>query len=866
MPYALTGTFAMRTPLVVAPIVALAVAAFTPTAPTSLLAPQSSDSGAEVHALFERRCAECHDRNNAKGGLTQILDLARLREARDSDGKPYVVPGSLSAGRVWERVGIDHDMPENLDGGLPKEEIAIVARWIEAGAPAPGAAVRTRVRVDEQALIEALESDVRSIKSDDDRRNVRYFTLTHLWNLGGRDAEQMPIYRDGLFKLLNSLSQAPRIYVPVTVEGTQGTAFRIDLRALGWNDNNWSLIEDRYPYFFAKKDLEAFWQIIGLFTKTDVPVIRGDWFAYEASRDPLYGLLLHHPANLAALERNLGVDLAKNLSDGTARRAGFLRSGVSDFNRLIERHAIRRYEGAYWRSYDFGGNDGKKNLRARPFGPRGVASFAGYRASDEEVFVPDGGEVIYNLPNGLQAYALADAAGELIPRAPISIVGDPARGEVENALSCMNCHSRGIRSDARRDEIFETASLSQNFDAAKLAALSKLHAGADELAGLYRSDAKRFERALAELKIAPSGVQDEPIARLVSRFQDFVRLEQAAEELGVTPALILAQFRAAADLRTVAADLRVAGLPRESFISVFRRVAEASGLGKLRMPQIEGEEPRTPSAPEQDSGRDTPDDAQTLDWAEIIELGPDPKVVTDATFLKRLKDTSLPWRVRDKLSQVEMLLVPAGSYERGASPDDSQANGNEHPIHQVTLSKPFYLGRFEVLEIEWAKVTKEVRNPSRIRGRFPVDNVSFEDVQQFLQGAKGLRLPTEAEWEYACRAGSVKSRYGEGDAIAWSNSNYLGTPQRAGAKAANALGFYDTLGNLFEFCSDFYAEDVYSQFVFGVADPDGPQSGFDHVLRGGSFAVDITNCRASSRFQSGNHSAVERGFRVARTP
>src|SRR5262249_28450626 len=197
-----------------------------------------------------------------------------------------------------------------------------------------------------------------------------------------------------------------------------------------------------------------------------------------------------------------------------------------------------------------------------------------------------GGEVIYSLRNGLQAYALANAAGNVIHVAPIDIVKDPERGGVRNAISCMQCHSAGIRTDARRDEVLATVRLSQNFDAEAIIALSKVYVDEPTLSALYAKDLRRFESALARLGQKPTAPRDEPGARLVARFQEFVRLPQAAEEVGVKPEAILGQFRADAGLRQIAADLQVGGLPRASFIKVYRKVAQGAGLGKLRMPKL----------------------------------------------------------------------------------------------------------------------------------------------------------------------------------------------------------------------------------------------------------------------------------------
>jgi len=313
-------------------------------------------------------------------------------------------------------------------------------------------------------------------------------------------------------------------------------------------------------------------------------------------------------------------------------------------------------------------------------------------------------------------------------------------------------------------------------------------------------------------------------------------------------------------------------------------------------------------------------DAKPLSWAEVLEQNPDPKVVTDADFLKRITETKLPWRVKDKASGMEMLLVPPGKFMMGASPDDEiarevekilaenspQFKYSERPQHEVTITKAFYLGRTEVTQEQWMKVMGE--NPSLFQQsnakliaevylskpfvdwtkikmtakeakaradsaaktvKFnPVELISWDDCQKFC-AKTGMILPTEAQWEYACRAGVDKATYGELDQIAWNFDNANLTTHSVGQKAPNALGFYDMFGNVDEWCQDWYEGDYYKSCEGGVVDPTGPaQSELGaRVLRGGGWYIFANGCRASNRvnFAPGNPSC-HRGCRFARTP
>ena len=264
-------------------------------------------------------------------------------------------------------------------------------------------------------------------------------------------------------------------------------------------------------------------------------------------------------------------------------------------------------------------------------------------------------------------------------------------------------------------------------------------------------------------------------------------------------------------------------------------------------------------------------------WYNILEIAPDAAVVPDATVRAKIVASGFPWRVRDNSSGIEMLLIPGGTFTMGCSASNSLVcDSNENPTHQVTLSKAFYLGKTEVTQAQWQ--AKMGTNPSHFRGNDnnPVENVSWNDIAGF-NTATGLRLPTEAEWEYACRGGTTTAFHsmpgypdGTNDDsllgnIAWYSINAGGTHAVAG-KAANAFGLYDMSGNVYEWCNDWY-EMGYS--TNPVTDPLGPSSppGTTKVQRGGDWGNGSGNCRSSARHTSDPTTHIDiLGFRVARTP
>jgi formylglycine-generating enzyme required for sulfatase activity len=212
--------------------------------------------------------------------------------------------------------------------------------------------------------------------------------------------------------------------------------------------------------------------------------------------------------------------------------------------------------------------------------------------------------------------------------------------------------------------------------------------------------------------------------------------------------------------------------------------------------------------------------------------------------------TGLWKEIIHKKSGIHLRLIPAGEFDMG-SPDNEEGRlPNEGPVHRVKISKPFYMGKYEVTQAQWKAVMGADNNPSQFKGdNLPVETVTWNDTLNFLKKASdGLRLPTEAEWEYACRAGTA-TPFNTGNNITTDQANYNGNYPYAGnpkgeyrAKTTpvgtfkpNAWGLYDMHGNVWEWCSDWYAQKYYEECKNGVTDPSGPGNGTGRVLRGGSW-------------------------------
>ena len=261
-------------------------------------------------------------------------------------------------------------------------------------------------------------------------------------------------------------------------------------------------------------------------------------------------------------------------------------------------------------------------------------------------------------------------------------------------------------------------------------------------------------------------------------------------------------------------------------------------------------------------------------WATLVEALPNPTVVINAALRTAITASGLAWRVRDTTTQMEMLLVPPGQFPMGCT----ACGGDESPAHEVTLTNAFYVGRYEVMQSQWAATMGA--NPSAFSGHAdsayrPVERVSWDSVQGYLS-ATGMRLPTEAEWEFACRAGTTTALHSgpqspdgtnndwQAGEIAWLAENSQWQTHAVGGKWPNALGLYDMLGNVWELVSDWYEVSYY--LVSPSVNPTGASpSSFGHVMRGGSYYYQWV--RSSDRnYDASNTSAQTVGFRAARNP
>jgi formylglycine-generating enzyme required for sulfatase activity len=243
---------------------------------------------------------------------------------------------------------------------------------------------------------------------------------------------------------------------------------------------------------------------------------------------------------------------------------------------------------------------------------------------------------------------------------------------------------------------------------------------------------------------------------------------------------------------------------------------------------------------------------------------------------QRIGADTPPATPAQQVIEPEMVYVQGGTFMMGSPTSEPERYDNEVQ-HQVTLSS-FYIGKYEVTQGQWKAVMGS--NPSYFKkgDNYPVEMVSWNDIQEFLQKlnaatGKHYRLPTEAEWEYACRAGST-TPFNTGNNLTTSQANYNGDypynrnakgtylqhTQPVGSYPPNAWGLYDMHGNVWEWCNDWYEDYA----TFAQTNPKGPSSGPSRIIRGGSWRIYARFCRSALRFNclDPNDRNNGNGFRV----
>ena len=608
----------------------------------------------EAYAIFEANCLNCHGEHGAFREViiiehTALIESGTVIPENPEESELYqrlivedtnkqVIPDAADRDRTGgntdnqpleedtdqedtdQRIRMPFEQP-----ALSPEAIDTIWQWIAAGAPNwADTSEAGRVFITPQQMLDTIAEHLTSLLPAD-RVFARYFTMTHLYNAGETPEETRHAYQQGLSKLVNSLSWGPEVIDPHPID-PEKTIFYIDLRDYEWEigTNRWTFIEAQYPYsveFDAPTQTSLRETLTTLRQEMDceVPFIHTDWFLATASLPPLYHDLLGLPETDGELETWLGVDVAENLRTAAGKRvwrAGFDDSAVSNQNRVVERHSSRY--GAYWKSYDFVGNTGKRNIFTHPLS-----------------FTHDGSEIIFNLPNGLQAYYLADADGNRLDAAPTDLVSHPEASDptVRTGLSCIGCHTEGMQpfADQVRAVIQKNANpasrgaVKQNVDSPvdNNAQALRLYVARSVMDALLAEDIERYRQALETIGDVFGGI--EPIQQSHDAFQEPVRAAYAAAAVGLQTEVFLQKIRDTASLQDLGLlALEDGTMKRETWTSKFSEIVLALDTSKASStPRVTREPKRPLRAPSIATHPDELDPATVQAWIERAQIEDD---------------------------------------------------------------------------------------------------------------------------------------------------------------------------------------------------------------------------------------------------
>lgn len=549
----------------------------------------------EARDILKAACGRCH---NGEGSSTKykfdVTALETLTKPVGDRKKAVIVPGKPDDSPIWKAID-DERMPDA--GSIESEtfkrpQFDVVKKWIELGAPAFPRAGEHRKFLTLETTLMAMKNHLAKLKLKD-RPNARFFSIATVHNNKDVSDAELRYHRAALAKAVNSVSWANAIEPIVEVPETQATLFAVDILALQWNEEHrWEKIAKAHPYSLGFGDIAALKDVeqeIQILSRDALPLIRGDWFVATATRPPLYHDLLNIPTNAMELEHRLKVDIAKNFEQGKLARAAFTKSGVSAQNRMVERHAATG-GGAYWKSYDFLPGAVRGRLAKFPLGPRSLFA-PGKHPFDAAAFEHDGGEIIFNLPNGLQAYMLVNKKDERIDEGPISVVfdnnktgGTPA---IVNGVSCMACHSQGII--PFKDTVRNNPAVFDTF-AEKV---RDIYPEASEMEKLVEDDRSRFTMALTRA-VKPWLLTGENTDKPIESFREPIQLvatdhrnrqltlEAVARELDLDSGDALQK-------RVGEKAMKKLGLQALIEASTIPRLEWESGLGRSLMQQFAAE-------------------------------------------------------------------------------------------------------------------------------------------------------------------------------------------------------------------------------------------------------------------------------------
>jgi serine/threonine-protein kinase len=501
--------------------------------------PFSTEEGRIVREILEVNCGNCHVGQGASGDFGYLFDIQQLMD----NGK--VIPGSKEDSQLYTRM-VGGTMPPaavRVKQTPTYGQIEVVGKWIdELELPDPGGVCETLDFMDVDTQITLMQQDMASLDAEE-QPFTRYLTINYTANAGDcQRAVQRARY--GIFKGVNSVSTGTIPVQPQAIDADE-TIYRIDIRDYNW-DRDIDLEDDGVVDFadaweaIVADPRTADFQIeyagdqaddLKADAGTNIPFMPANVFIQATEFGDLYYALIEGRFNLFDFEREvLNIDTVVEIEDNNFLRAGFANSGVSKQERVLNRFDSGIAAGLnYWISFDFDGGNGGDGANGFEQNVANESIFA-----DPLDFAFAGGEAIFSLPNGMQAYYVAAANGLRLAEAPIGVVIDPAQnnGLVTNGASCHSCHNIGMITftDSVRQYVIDNR---VEFDNDTYEDVLEQYPTADAFKRQMDLDSEVHLNATEQAGV-PRGTPD-PISRVYLDFQlGNIDARLAAGELGVT--------------------------------------------------------------------------------------------------------------------------------------------------------------------------------------------------------------------------------------------------------------------------------------------------------------------------------------------
>lgn len=529
-------------------------------------------SGAEMRSVLSGPIILSNSGSTRRSAFT-LASVHVLSAAEYSDGVPQ---GAGSPGADKNQQPFSQD------------ELNLIDQW----SANTGSGQSQRQFIGLESTLKLILSDLES-QPPTSRPYLRYLTVANLYNVSGIDGKptesdaNIEKYRVAISKLLNCLSQSPRITPAITIDPSR-TLLRFDLRDYQMTPEVWEKIVNYNPYGIAGSS-PSLEERIRTLTGSRQAYLRADWFLFAASQPPLYDEILHLPQTEKELEGELGLDSFANLRAGRAIRAGVSLSEVSRNDRILERHQIGSYPGVFWMTYDF--ESGGSGLGRRPaLAPIGPIE-ARLTQNRKLAFKQDASEVLFQLPNGLVAGFLAGPNGTRLDFAPTIIIQDKthiARNDatVVSGISCIVCHSQGFEvpsemsltkfADQLKPKVLDRAGTQDR------AIIEQLYPKAEVIRAEIETDANRFREVMQQAQAGYHG--EDPIRALYQRYSRGIAEEEVSAEFWTDEKRLLETLDRSEDpaLHVLATKIK-SGLPieREGLLAAFGKVVQELGLHLL---------------------------------------------------------------------------------------------------------------------------------------------------------------------------------------------------------------------------------------------------------------------------------------------